>query len=73
MGGGACPASYAILVFYHPVRINEASHHVEFKPEPMKIEVDRARGEKLFKDAVKCLCGEEPKPDKDCEWCKWAP
>ena len=54
-------ASYAILIFYSPVKVNEASHHVEFKPEPMKVEVDRARGEKLFKDAVKCLCGPEPK------------
>ena len=57
----ACPASYAILVFYHPVRVNETTHHMEFKPEPMKVPVDRARGEKLFKQAVACLCGEEPK------------
>jgi len=44
---------------------------MEFKPEPMKVEVDRARGEWMFREAVKCLCGAEPEPKDGCEWCNW--
>ncbi len=68
---GMKPASYAILIFYSPVRVNER-HDVEFKPEPMKIDVDPANGERIFKEAVKCLLGEEPKAG-ECEWCHWSP
>jgi len=68
---GMTPASYAILIFYSPVRVNER-HDVEFKPEPMKIDVNPANGERIFKDAVKCLLSEEPKAG-ECEWCHWSP
>jgi hypothetical protein len=64
------PADFAILVFYHPVRVDE-KHNVIFDPDPVKVPVDRKRGERVFLDAVKCLLGERPEPSRDCEFCNW--
>ncbi|MBL7206477.1 MAG: PD-(D/E)XK nuclease family protein [Candidatus Aenigmarchaeota archaeon] len=60
-------ADFAILIFYHPLSVNE-DHHVVFNPDPIKVLVDRVRGEKIFLDAAKCLLGGEPKGK--CEWCE---
>lgn len=64
------PADFAILIFYHPVGVNN-KHDVVFDPDPVKVPIDRKRGEQIFLDAVKCLLGEEPEPNKQCEWCNW--
>lgn len=65
------PADFAILIFYHPVGVDE-NHNVIFDPDPLKVPVDRKRGEKIFKEAAACLLGEKPGPGKDCGFCNWA-
>jgi hypothetical protein len=65
------PADFAILIFYHPTGVDER-HNVIFDPDPVKVAVDRKRGEKLFLDAVACLAGGEPQPSKNCGFCEWA-
>ncbi len=67
---GLSPADFAILIFYHPVDVNEKCE-VEFSPDPLRVAVDRLRGEKLFSEAVACLLGKEPEPGKECEWCRF--
>jgi hypothetical protein len=65
------PADFAILVFYHPVGVDE-KHNVIFDPDPLKVRVDRGRGERIFLNAVKCMLGEKPGPGEDCGFCEWA-
>ena len=66
---GLSPAGYAILIFYHPLRVNER-HNVEFHPDAIKVAVDRVRGERLFRNAIECLMlEEEPEQSEGCEWC----
>jgi len=65
------PADFAILIFYHPVGVDE-KHNVTFDPDPVKVPVDRRKGEKIFRDAVHCLMGDKPEPSKNCEFCRWA-
>ncbi len=66
---GMIPADFAILIFYHPIRVNE-KHNVEFHPDAIKVKVNRTRGERLFMDAVECLMlEEEPEASEGCEWC----
>jgi CRISPR/Cas system-associated exonuclease Cas4 (RecB family) len=64
-------ADFAILLFFHPTGVDER-HNVIFDADPVKLPVDRARGEKLFLDAVACLAGPEPKPSNECGFCEWA-
>jgi hypothetical protein len=64
---GMKPAGFAILIFYHPTSVNE-KHDVCFDPDPVKVKTDPEKGEELFRKAVACLMGEEPK--HECEWCK---
>ncbi len=65
------PANFAILIFYHPVGVDER-HNVIFDPDPVKIPVSGRRGERIFRDAVRCLLGEKPESSKNCEFCRWA-
>lgn len=68
---GMKPADFAILIFYHPISVNE-EHHVEFDPDAIKVRVDRKRGEKIFLDAIECLhLEEEPEPGPNCDWCTY--
>jgi len=68
---GLTPADFAILIFYHPTGVN-ASHDVIFDPDPVRVAVDRGRGEKLFLGAVECMQSPEPpEPGKGCQWCNW--
>ncbi len=67
---GMMPADFAILIFYHPVGVDK-NHNVEFRPDFVKISVDRQRGENLFRCAVKCLLGPKPEKTKGCPWCEW--
>ena len=66
---GMKPVGFAILIFYHPVKINE-QHHVEFDPDPVKVRTNPERGSRIFLDAVDCLLlEEEPEPSESCDWC----
>jgi hypothetical protein len=65
------PADFAILIFFHPTGVDER-HNVIFDADPVKVAVDRARGEKLFLSAVSCINGPEPSPSKECGFCQWA-
>jgi hypothetical protein len=67
---GLRPADFAILIFYHPVRV-DGSHNVEFRPDLLRVPVDRVRGEALFRKAVRCLQGPRPGKVKGCPWCGW--
>ncbi len=67
---GLKPAKFAILIFYHPVGVSK-EHDVIFDPDPVKVKVDPARGERIFRDAVKCLMGDMPESSEGCEFCKW--
>jgi len=65
------PAGFAILIFYHPVSV-DSKHNVIFDPDPLELSVNKARGEQIFRDAIKCLLGRhEPEAAKDCPFCKW--
>jgi len=65
------PADFAILIFYHPIRVDE-QHNVIFDPDPLKVPVDRNRGEKIFLEAVDCLLGDKPGPSENCAFCEWS-
>ena len=66
---GMKSAGFAILIFYHPIKINK-EHHVEFNPDPLKVKVDPERGKRIFLDAAECLLlEEEPEPSQTCDWC----
>lgn len=62
---------YAYLLFYYPNKVTE-SGEVIFDTKLIKIGTNSARGEKVFKDAVKVLLQKTP-PEKasGCEYCKW--
>jgi CRISPR/Cas system-associated exonuclease Cas4 (RecB family) len=64
--------NYAYLVYYFPKAVKE-NGQVEFNVEPKKVETDIKHAEQLFKDAVACLRGPEPKKHTDCsrEFCNW--
>lgn len=64
---GMKPANFAILLFYHPKCVN-GHCTVEFQPDTLKIPVKKENGEKVFRDAVKCLLGDAP--ENECDWCK---
>jgi len=61
---------YAVLLFYHPLKVNR-EHHVEFQADPIKIKTDAKAALRLFDSASKILENDEPKPSKDCGFCKW--
>jgi len=65
---GMPSAGFAILLFYHPLRIT-SSCNVEFHAEPVQVRTSTETGEKLFIEAVKCLLGQEPEANRKCEWC----
>jgi len=62
-------SEYAFLFFYYPEKVDEKGDIV-FNTK--LIETDPARGEKVFKDAIKVLQMETaPEAAEDCEYCKW--
>lgn len=65
-------ADFAYLIYYFPKEVLE-NGQVSFEVEPKKIETDIKRAENLFKDAVACLKGPEPKhhSNSTCEFCNW--
>ena len=60
---------YTYLLFYHPNRVN-GTGEVVFNTDLIKIKTDPKRGEKVFKQAIKILQGNEPKASKECGFCK---
>lgn len=67
---GHATEDYAYLLFYHPDRVlptGEVIFHTTLK----KMTTDPKRGEKVFKDAIKCLEGDEPASNGNCDYCKW--
>jgi hypothetical protein len=61
---------YTYLLFYHPDCVLE-SGEVVFCTTLIKIKTSVSDGEKLFKEAIKIIQGEEPKSHQECEFCKW--
>lgn len=62
--------NYAYLLFYHPNRVTRTGE-VVFNTDLVRMATDVKHGEKVFKNAVKCLEGNEPAPAKECKWCEW--
>jgi len=60
---------YTYLLFYHPSRVN-GTGEVVFNTDLIKVKTDPKRGEKVFKQAIKMLQGNEPKASKECGFCK---
>ena len=60
--------SFGYLLFYHPTSVRE-SGEVVFQSDLIKMKTNTKDAEKLFKNAIKCLEGEEPSPSKNCEYC----
>jgi len=67
---GLKSSGYAILLFYHPKKVNE-NHNVEFYVDPIKIKTSIENGEKIFREALECLIGEQPESSKGCGFCHW--
>lgn len=63
-------ADYGYLLFYYPKNMINDSN-VKFSTELKKMKVDIKMAEKVFRDAVKCLKGPEPKNGHTCCWCVW--
>ena len=61
---------YAYLLFYHPDKVN-SDGSVVFNTDLVKMNVNIKNAENIFKKAVKLLKGPMPKPEKECEFCKW--
>lgn len=64
-------ADYAYLLFYHPDKVNEKGD-VIFHTDLIKVKTDPKHGEKVFRDAIKCMGGDEPKRGKECAYCVWS-
>ena len=61
---------YAYLLFYVPKEVN-ARGDVVFDVDVVKMKIDTKNAEKILKAAIELLEGEMPKPDEECEFCKW--
>ena len=62
---------YTYLLFYHPNRVLETGE-VLFNTDIVKMKASAKDGENVFLEGIKILKGEEPKSDKECEWCKFS-
>lgn len=64
--------NYGYLLFYHPKQACKGKKcNIEFNTDLVKMKANPSNAEKVFRDAVACLQGKEPKPAKGCEWCKF--
>jgi hypothetical protein len=61
---------YAYLLFYLPEKVLESGEFI-FKNELVKMKIDVAHAEFLFKRAIKIIQGEIPESGEGCEYCKW--
>jgi len=62
--------NFACLIFYYPAEA-EGNGKFKFECEVVRLETDKADGEKLFKGAIKVLQEPEPEGDSECQWCNW--
>lgn len=58
------------IVYYYP-DFGELHEGIPFRVHAVKVKTDPKKALKVFKDAVKCLEGEEPKPNKECGLCEY--
>ena len=56
------------IVYYYP-DFGELHDGIPFKVHVVKLKTSPERALKVFKAAVKCLDGNEPKPEKECGLC----
>jgi len=61
---------YTYLLFYHPNKLHK-NGDVDFHADLIKIKVNIANAEKIFKKAVNVLENDMPEPSEDCGFCKW--
>jgi hypothetical protein len=61
---------YAYLLFYHPDKVN-GKGDVVFNTDLVKMKISVKNAENIFKNALKVLKGNMPKPAEECEYCKW--
>ena len=59
---------YTFLLFYYPDKVTETGE-VIFETKLIKLPTSPENGEKVLREAVKCLEGKEP--EGDCEYCKY--
>ncbi len=58
------------IVYYYP-DFGELHKGVPFRVHVSEIKTDPEKALKVFRDAVKCLEGNEPEPNKDCGMCEY--
>ncbi len=61
---------HAFLLFYYPDTFTE-NGEVKFHHQALKITVDPANAEKVFRGAIQVLNGEKPDKNKDCQFCRY--
>ena len=61
---------YAYLIFYHPDKVND-NGSVIFNTDIVKMKISIKNAESIFKKALEVLIGDMPKPDEECDYCKW--
>ncbi len=58
------------IVYYYP-DFGELHNGIPFKVSAHKLKTDTDRALKVFRDAVKCLQGDEPMSSEDCGLCEY--
>jgi hypothetical protein len=61
---------HGYLLFYYPEAV-DATGHVKFHAELVKMRISVKNAEKLWKDALACLAGAMPKASTTCAYCAW--
>lgn len=61
---------YAYLIFYHPNKVNDDGS-VVFNTDIVKMKINIKNAESIFKKALEILKENMPKPNEECEYCKW--
>jgi len=59
---------YAYLIFYHPTHVN-GNGDIAFERTLKKMKINVNNAERIFKNAIKILDGDEPKSAEDCGIC----
>ncbi|MFA5856692.1 MAG: PD-(D/E)XK nuclease family protein [Candidatus Pacearchaeota archaeon] len=65
---GHSTEDFSYLLFYHPKEVLETGE-VMFNTDLVKVKSSAEDGEKLWKNALKCLEGPCPEKHGECEWC----
>lgn len=58
------------IVYYYP-DFGELHHGIPFKVHVVKLKTSPKKALKVFKDAIKCLEGEQPMAGKECGMCEY--